>query len=143
MQIEFSSVNWLAVLVAAAASFMVGGIWYGALFAKKWVELNGHDEAAQKAMAERQGKTFLGFIVGDLVCATVFALLIANLDRIGAQAGAGDAALLAFLIWLGVLVPIGHAKHTANGRPLNAWLLDAPHELLSILAIAVVIGAWR
>jgi len=139
MTFDLSAINWLAVLVAALASFMVGGLWYGAIFGKKWIEVNGHDEAAQKAMAERQGKTFLGFIIGDLIAASAIAILMNNLENPSVGVGVG----LAFLIWIGALAPIGHAKNAANGRPLGVWLLDTPHELLSVMAMAMVIGGWR
>ena len=30
------AVNWLAVIAAALSSFVLGGVWYSALFAKVW-----------------------------------------------------------------------------------------------------------
>ena len=30
------AINWLAVIAAAASSFLLGGLWYSALFAKAW-----------------------------------------------------------------------------------------------------------
>jgi hypothetical protein len=39
----FAGVNWLAVLVAAIAYFMLGALWYGTLFQKKWVAYQGID----------------------------------------------------------------------------------------------------
>ena len=36
-----SNINFLAVIVAAFSAFFVGWIWYGPLFGKKWMELNG------------------------------------------------------------------------------------------------------
>ncbi len=30
------NINWLAVLLAALAGFIVGGLWYSVLFAKVW-----------------------------------------------------------------------------------------------------------
>ena len=30
-------VNWLGVVLAAAACFVVGGIWYGPIMGKKWM----------------------------------------------------------------------------------------------------------
>ena len=29
-------INWLAVFAAAASSFILGGLWYSAWFAKQW-----------------------------------------------------------------------------------------------------------
>ena len=37
-------VSWIGVLVAAASAFVLGGIWYGPLFGKKWLAYNGMTE---------------------------------------------------------------------------------------------------
>ena len=34
-------INWLAVLAAAVSSFVLGGLWYSALFAKAWQSAAG------------------------------------------------------------------------------------------------------
>ncbi len=34
-------INYLAVICAALAHWLVGGLWYGALFGNKWIELMG------------------------------------------------------------------------------------------------------
>ena len=40
----FSHINWLAVLAAAVAYFMIGGLWYSkVLFGSKWASLTGLD----------------------------------------------------------------------------------------------------
>ena len=33
--------HWLAILVAAVAGFAVGGVWYGPLFGKAWMNARG------------------------------------------------------------------------------------------------------
>ena len=49
-----SDINWLAVLVAALAYFILGAIWYSkALFAPKWAKLVGlemNSEANKKGL---------------------------------------------------------------------------------------------
>jgi hypothetical protein len=34
-----SSVNWIWFIVAVIATFIIGGIWYSALFAKTWIRV--------------------------------------------------------------------------------------------------------
>ena len=34
-------INWLAVVVAAVATFMLGGVWYGPLFGRVWRAAEG------------------------------------------------------------------------------------------------------
>jgi hypothetical protein len=37
-------INYLAVVVCAVLSLVVGGIWYGPIFGKKWLEVTGADK---------------------------------------------------------------------------------------------------
>ena len=132
-------VNWLAVLVCAVVAFVIGGIWYGAVFAKAWASLNGHDEVALAAMGKQTGRNFATFFVGDLVMATVLAVLMAN----SPVASAGQGALLGVLCWLGMAATIGLSKTFANGKPVGVWLLDTGHELVGLATMGAILGAWR
>ena len=35
---DFSTINWLAVVIAAVAAWLFGALWYGALVSKAWVK---------------------------------------------------------------------------------------------------------
>jgi hypothetical protein len=37
-------INWLAVVVAAAVTFVLGGVWYGPLFGRVWHTAEGAAE---------------------------------------------------------------------------------------------------
>ncbi len=39
----FAGINYVAVLAAAIASFMLGWVWYGMLFQKAWMAAVGQD----------------------------------------------------------------------------------------------------
>jgi Protein of unknown function (DUF1761) len=40
-------INWLAVLVAAVVTFVLGGIWYGPMFGKVWRAAEGRPDPDQ------------------------------------------------------------------------------------------------
>ncbi len=70
------SINYLAVVVAAVAYFMIGGLWYSPLLsAKKWLALSGMTEEQIKASGGG-GKAYLGTFVGALVMAYVLAHIV-------------------------------------------------------------------
>ncbi len=41
MHETFSQLNWLAILVAAVSTFLIGGIWYS-IFEKPWMSANNY-----------------------------------------------------------------------------------------------------
>lgn len=128
-----------AVIIAAVTSFIIGGIWYGVLFAKSWASLNGHDEEALKKMAESQGRNLAVFFVCDIVMALVLSLLAVNLGVVSA----GQGAFLGAMLWLGISATIRLSKNTANGKPIGAYLIDASHEFASLVTIGLIVGAWQ
>lgn len=139
MSIHPGQINFLAVLVAAVATFMVGGLWYGLLFAKRWAEVHGYTEDQLQAMAKKQGRNFAVFFVSDLVMGVILSLLIINLHLQNAVQGAG----LGFLMWLGIAATIGACKNAANNKPLAAFVIDTGHELTALLVMGMILGAWR
>ena len=42
--LDLSGLNWLAILVATVAAFVLGGLWYGPLFGKAWMAALGKTE---------------------------------------------------------------------------------------------------
>src|SRR6266568_1414389 len=73
-------VNYLAILVAAVAVFVLGWLWYSPLlFFKPWMRLRGMDPVAAMAGAKMPAGKLLIELVRCLVLACVIARLVALL----------------------------------------------------------------
>ena len=59
-----SHVNWLAVLVASAAHFILGGIWFAALVGDHYAAALGHAKPAPEFYREIEART--GFAPSEL-----------------------------------------------------------------------------
>jgi hypothetical protein len=81
--VDMPEVNWIAVIAATVASFVIGGLWYSPLsFAKSWQkEASLTDEQITSA---NMVETFAGAFFLMLIAAVVFAMFLA----IGALLGA-------------------------------------------------------
>ena len=139
MTLQLDQVNFWAVLVAAVATFMIGGIWYGAVFAKMWVAIHGFADDELKCMEKKTLRNFSIFFAGDLLAAFVMSIFVINLgiDTVGGGVRLGLA------IWVGVSVTGGSARNAAYNKPLSAFLIDVCQELLSVVAMCAIVGAWR
>src|SRR5687767_11855352 len=98
MTIDFSQVNWLAVIVAGLVSFFIGGAWYSALFSKTWIAESRYSEEQMNAMkTARPMPVFMGMmVVAYLVIAFVVALLV---NAVGAKTVV-DGLVLGLLLWV-------------------------------------------
>lgn len=141
MQIRLEEINWLAAVVSAAATFVLGGLWYTALFGKAWARLNGYsDEKLAEMRKKRPPPVFLSImIVCYLVLSAVVAVLVAGFDVRGAANGAG----LGFLLWLGPCAAVAVTGHVASDKPWGALAIDVSFQLISLVMMGAVLAGWR
>jgi len=82
LSLDLSPINWLAVGAAALAAFVIGAIWYTALFGKPWLAAHNYTDeqvAAMKA-AMNPAKFFGGMIVSYFVLALVVAVIVTRFE---------------------------------------------------------------
>ena len=137
---NLAEINWLAVLVAAFATFMIGGVWYTALFGKLWQKLNGYStEKLAEMKAERPPPVFFGTLI---VCYAVVALIMAILVTTFNVTGAADGALLGLLLWI-MAAAVGLTGHIASDKPMGAFAIDAAYQFIYLLMTGAIIAGWR
>lgn len=137
---DFAGVNYLAILAAAVASFMFGGIWYGVL-SKPWMAAAGIDEEMMKASKEA-GKTtqlMLRAFVSGLVMAWVLAGLIGHLGA--GQVTLANGIISGAFVWLGFVATTLVTNHGFQMQPGKLTLIDGGHWLGVLLLQGAVIGA--
>ena len=63
-------VNWIAVIAAAVSAFVLGGLWYGPLFGKKWMALVGlsEEQARSGSPAGMSLSSTLGSMLASSTC---------------------------------------------------------------------------
>ncbi len=131
-------VNYLAVLIATVASFVIGWAWYSPLlFVKPWMKLRGVDPSVM------DGKMPYGIMAVEFVTTLIVAYFIAEF---AAWVGAGSAVgglLLGFWIWLGFYATTMLGPVLWEKVPLKLYAISAGRWFVSILVMAAIIGAWR
>ena len=135
------SVNFLAVLVSAIASMVIGSIWYGPLFGKKFMSAMGFDKMSpeqQAAMKKGMTLTYLWQFIASLVMFYVFAWFMGAL---GAKSPM-DGIQAAFWLWLGFIVPTKFGEQLWGGKMVLFWI-GISGSLVTMLAAGLIIGAWH
>ena len=78
---ETITVNYLAIVTGAVLSMIIGAIWYGPLFGKKWMEIvgvNTADEESKKKMQKSAGPLYAVQFALTLFQVFVLAHLVAD-----------------------------------------------------------------
>jgi hypothetical protein len=134
--------NIWAILVAAAAAQVIGGLWYSPmLFAKVWLREAGLTEAQIKARPSLM--PFIVAVGAGLVLAAALALLHLALkeESFGGALWAG--------LWVGVVAGVGisaasSAPHYAfTGKSRLLFLIDQAQTLANCVVMSLIIALWR
>lgn len=130
--------NYLEIIVATLGAFVLGWIWYGPLFGKKWMELSGMTMEKMQTMGMKPAHAMaLGF-VSFLFVAYVFNWFIGAM----AIADVAGAMSLAFFAWLGFAMPIHAGVWIWEGRSFSLFAFNAVYQLISFGIVASILAAW-
>lgn len=132
--------NWLAIVVAAVAAFLIGGLWYSPLlFAKQWMVANLIPTDQMETMKATAPRAYAVSVVCFLVMAFVLEMFI---DHMGENTLTGGLNV-GFHAWLGFAATIGLTANMYSNKPLKAYFIDAGYQLVYMLVMGAVLGAWR
>jgi hypothetical protein len=135
----FGPVNYLAILVAAIAHFIVGFIWYGLLFSKKWLELLNPDEAKMEAMKKGTVISFIGNFVGAFILAYATARIINTIN----PADIVTAILWMVLLWAGYVLIVGLNDSFFEKKPWGLFFINTLYMLVSMVIVGLILFYWK
>lgn len=133
----FAGLNYIAIVVAAVAGWLVGAVWYGALFSKPWQAANNIVPDKTRAVSPLP---FILVFVAQLVMAWVLAGVLAHLGP--GQVTIRNGVISAAFLWLGFVITTMAANNTFVGRKPVLLLIDGGHWLVVMVVIGAVIGAF-
>ena len=129
--------NVLAIICAAAAYWVLGAIWYMALFGKTWAAaMQQHGvKLEQSGMAGKM----VGNFIANLVAATIMARLCQRIPvvdlihglRLGLGIGIGFSA---------TTITIGYLWES---KPFKVWLIDVCYYVLGTILLGAILSVWH
>lgn len=125
-------INWLGVVLGAAAFFAVGAIWYTVLFGKAWQGAVGLSDEQLKTGANMPlifGTCLLLELLVSLTVGHIFAYTAPN-DRSKMMIAVGLAA--------GIMAPAIGICYLYMRKPLKLWLIDTGHFIAGMAALGGV-----
>lgn len=127
------TINWLAIIVATLATFVLGSIWYGPLFGKRWMAENGFTEEELKNanMAKILGISFvLEFIMSVNLAFFLNGLSVQEGLLYGFATGFGWVAMA-----LGV-------NYLFARKSFMLWFIDGVYFVICFTIMGAILTAW-
>ncbi len=132
-----AKINYLAILVAAVGTFVLGAVWYMA-FQTPWMELSG----TTKAKVVEGGGTTAAYVISFisyLLGAYALALLFKSMNVSTWETGLATGALIGALI-------VGGNIFTNNAyemKPIGLSVLNAGFSAFSFALMGAILGGWQ
>lgn len=133
-----SSINLWAVLIAALSAFVVGWLWYGPLFGKLWMKLNGF---TPEMLQDGKGLSMPLIMILNYVATVLAAFAIAMF--IGSEAEMSFGVFAGFMIsvfWIGTsrLNDVLYER-----KPFKLYLINVGYYVVIYIIMGAVLGAWH
>jgi hypothetical protein len=127
-------INWIAVIIAAVASMVVGFVYYmPSVMGGRWQALMGRDmTGSQGAM---MSYTYTA------VAALVAAFVVAQFIHWSDSYSIGGGAFLGAVGWLGFTATASFSDYVFSGRPWALFSIQNGYQLISFIVMGAIIGA--
>jgi len=136
-------INYWAILVCSILAMVFGGIWYGPLFGKKWLEVTGAnnlDLERRKEMMKGVNKLYATQFLLTLFQVWVLAYYIAGWKE-------ASGLTNALWIWAGFVVPTVAASSMWNNDSAKiSWarfLLQSGYQLIIFIIFGLILSFWK
>ena len=129
--------NYLAVIVAAIAYWLLGAIWYGVVFGKAWMALEHMTEEQARSM-----NPVLPYVI-TLALNVLIAYALAqiciwrNADTLGRGASVG------VLLWIGFVGPVTFTTYMYEMRPKELYAINQFFPLAGFVLMGAILGGWK
>ena len=140
---ETITVNYWAIASGAVLSMIIGAIWYGPLFGKKWMEIVGVNPAdleARKKMQKTAGPLYAVQFILTLFQVLVLAHLVADTKLVGGL----ERSLW---IWAAFIIPTlaGGVMWTTESSKLKwaRFLIQGGYQLVMFIVFGLLLQFWK
>lgn len=128
--------NYPAVLVAAIAYWLLGAVWYGAIFSKPWMDLE-HMTAEQARTMNPVLPYVITFLLNLLIAYSLEQICIwRNANTVGRGTSVG------VLLWIGFVGPVTFTTYMFEMRPWQLFAINEFYPLFGFALMGAILGAW-
>jgi hypothetical protein len=136
MLVDLHSLNAWAILAAAVAGFVTGGIWYAPpVLGNKWMAALGKSK-------EQLGSPAIPMVVQVVVSLAIACVLAVVVSRFGAVTWIEGAAI-GFVLSAGLIGTTILSDSMFSGPNARLYLIQVGYRVISITIMGAILGAWR
>jgi hypothetical protein len=134
---QLTNLNWISVLIAFVAYFLLGALWFTFFFSKQYkISLGKENETLSNNPI---------FIIGPALCTLVITIANAILIYVLNISSIDDALEFSLLIGIGYLVAntVNIAINPNIPRPILYGVISGGYHLVGILMVSIILVAMK
>lgn len=133
-------VNWPAVLAATLVPMLVGSLWYGPLFGKRWAKAMGWnpDEPMTPERRAAGNRSMLLMVP----VAFLGAYVLAHFIDYSASVSWLDGMQCGFWVWLGFQLPMVVQGRVFEGKRNELLWINGGYQLVALLLQGGLLALW-
>jgi Protein of unknown function (DUF1761) len=138
------NINFVAVAVCVLLSFILGFVWYAALFMKPWTKEMGYDPN-MRPDKKQMIKGVAVSVIGNFLFVWMLAFYLAgwqyfpNSNEMSTMSFAVNSALS---VWLGFFVPVHLSKIVWEKHSWKLFFINSGYNLVSAILVAIILAYW-
>ena len=141
---NFSSINWLAVVVCVIFSMVSGALWYNpkTFFTIWWKGIGKTDKDVPGTA--NMPLTWTLTILSSAVQAVAMSFMVNAMGGLmsgGVSLASGVGT--GFMLWLGFIAPTYLVNKLFAGHSLKIWGIEVGNHLLNFVVFGAILGAWH
>jgi hypothetical protein len=138
---EQIKINFIAVIIAVVANFILGFIWYMPLFGKLWGREMGFD-MNQKPKQSEMMKGMVFMVIGNFLFAWVLAHNMAAwsfVPGMDSMSAFSNGMMAAVFTWLGFYFPVDLGATAWQRKSWTSFFIDSGYHLASLILVALIL----
>lgn len=135
------NINFIAILVAVVANFILGFIWYTPLFGKAWAKEMGFDTNIKPTSGE-MAKGMIFMVIGNFFLAYVLAHDIAAWSFVpGMEEMSTTVSIMnsAIFTWLGFYLPVDIGIVTWEKKSWKLFFINTGYHFMMLLVASIIL----
>ena len=145
---EHLKINYLAIVAGVVANMVIGFVWYGPLFGKKWAAEVGLP-ADFKPSGSAMGKSMGMMLVGAILVAYCLAMNSAAWHFLAEKTMPQPANPLmmgfsaGFYTWIGFFVPVYLNSVAFEGKSWTLFGINTGYYFVNLQVLGMILAYWR
>jgi len=131
--------NWVAILVAAIASFLFEALWFS-VFMNEWLAGIGR---TREWLTTATGVTPAIQYAVAILCSVIAAAILSICIQASGEHTARRGILCAAVIWFGFIATSWAKAYIFEVRTFQIFAIYTGYYLIDLILMGAIVGAWK